>query len=414
MEPLLSLTMRKKDAEWIATVRETESGTNVQYAWGKRGGKTQTKVDTYTVGKQKRTALQQARFEILSDARKKIRKGYECDSDATLGMDPAEMDTLFAEARLAEISPAPMLAETFSAKRKAALPPAVRLFVQPKLDGVRCLANLNTGALFSRSRKEHAALFHISAAVKALRDAFPCDVTWLDGELYAHGMGFQTITSLSKKSESDTEQKLQLWVYDVVSPLPFGERAALLHVLPPAQLLFPSPSPASVVVGVPTTAIVFDKEIDDLHVQYVHAHFEGSMLRVDGVGYEIDKRSLSLLKRKDFFQEEFTVVGLEKEAHAETLGAVRIVDAEGIETCATPAMTDAEKLVIWRNAREYIGKTATVKFQGKTDSGALRFPILVGFPDAKDMAEKAEKGETAKKAEKPTGSKKRNRSTPAT
>jgi len=427
-ESALILTLRKDDQEWIANITETTETTEktddetlpcVTITWGKHGGKMQTKRDMYTAGKQTRTPLQQARFETISEAKKKIRKGYVFDPDASLGVLSTEIDALCKEVELAACAPTPMLAETFSAKRKAALPPAVRTFVQPKLDGVRCLANLNTGELFSRGRKENKALPHVSVAVKALRALFPIDVVWLDGELYAHGVGFQTITSLSKGNEHTTKgagsgsgltaESLQLWVYDVVSPLPFGDRAALLSVLPQA-LFFDSAVSASaasasastsasasslssrtVVVAVPTTPIVFDKDANELHVKYVQSKFEGSMLRVDGVGYEQNKRSLSLLKRKDFQQEEFRVLAFERETHADTLGSV-LISTDGSSdvehaTRATPAMSDAEKLSIWQHQDSYIGQMATVKFQERTESGALRFPVLLGFRHPDDMAD---------------------------
>ena len=77
-------------------------------------------------------------------------------------------------------------------------------FVQPKLDGVRAIAfrDGDTIRLISRNGKEHLGLQHIrDELLKLMRPG----EKW-DGELYVHGMPFQTVISLVKKDRVESQQ----------------------------------------------------------------------------------------------------------------------------------------------------------------------------------------------------------------
>lgn len=375
-------------ATWAVEV----AGAAATYTWGKVDGKKQVQLDVYKEGKQKRDAAGQARFEALSAAKKKVRLGYCYCNEQSDGLTSGEKKELEAAVEAFHVSPAPMLALELDAKRKAKLPPAVRRYVQKKLDGRRCLANLNTGALYSRGRKPMEGLEHIATAVKELRAAFPPEVVWLDGEVYKHGLGFQTVTSLATGTHHTSKGNaavLQYHVYDLVSPLPFSQRLALLTA---AKLPTDEATTTHAIVLVATHATATDAEADTLHAQYVGAGYEGSIWRIDGIGYEEDKRSPSLLKRKDWQQEEFRVVEFLKEEHVDTLGSVLLQDAAGVQFAAAPAMTDDDKLDVWKQRAMYIGYMATVKFFERHESGAPRFPTLLGFRDAGDMSKPKDTG----------------------
>jgi ATP-dependent DNA ligase len=144
-------------------------------------------------------------------------------------------------------------------------------------------------------------------------------------------------------------------------------------------------------VLVKTEAVASVDDIRAVHLDMtVRLHYEGTMVRADvATGYEVDKRSQSLLKVKDSDRKEFRTVRLERQEHDETLGAVWCVTPDGIEFKATPAMTDDEKRDIWAHRGQYGNMWGSVQHFGYTDKGAPRHAHIFGFRSADDMGVEA-------------------------
>ena len=111
----------------------------------------------------------------------------------------------------------PMLAHKFDINRVDYTQPE-GYYIQPKLDGVRCLFTAN-GA-YSRNNKKFMNLKHIEMALKPYFEQQP-DVV-LDGELYNHKLknDFEKIISLVRKQKPteddrrDAQHLVQFHVYD--------------------------------------------------------------------------------------------------------------------------------------------------------------------------------------------------------
>ena len=94
-------------------------------------------------------------------------------------------------------------------------------YIQPKLDGVRCL--FTAEGAFSRTGKQFMNVQHIEQELKSFFSCFPTAV--LDGELYNHGLkdDFEKIISLVRKTKPTEEHRqeaaelVQYHVYDVPS-----------------------------------------------------------------------------------------------------------------------------------------------------------------------------------------------------
>ena len=121
----------------------------------------------------------------------------------------------------------PMLAQKYKERKKHIKFPC---YVQPKLNGMRCISYIKDGARVYQSRlgKYIFTLDHLTKDLESLSDLV------LDGEIYMHGMALQDIVSLVKNQDTETirnnltVKNLKYWVYDCVSPLPFEERHKLL------------------------------------------------------------------------------------------------------------------------------------------------------------------------------------------
>jgi DNA ligase-1 len=94
-----------------------------------------------------------------------------------------------------------------------------------------------------------------------------------------------------------------------------------------------------------------------------------------------NKRSKSLLKRKEFVDAEFEILGVEegKGNLSSKLGKLKFKTDQGIEFDAAINGTWEYLEELWNKRDELIGKTATVKYFELTEDGSLRFPKVINI-----------------------------------
>ncbi len=241
-----------------------------------------------------------------------------------------------------------------------------RVFVQPKLDGLRCINHENS--LASRNGKPYLACPHLYQ-----NDAM------LDGELYNHDLkdDFGKIVSLCKKQDptkeefAESEQIVQHWLYDFPAQQVFSKR---FHALS----LWHKGANQKYFKLVPTYEVKSEEELLKYHSEFLLSKFEGTIIRTDTAPYE-NKRSKSLLKHKEFMDDEFEILDC-FEGVGERAGTVGsfVVQLPNNLTCKSNVKGTREYVAkLWRNRKSLIGKTATVQFFGYTPDGALRFPFVI-------------------------------------
>ena len=260
-----------------------------------------------------------------------------------------------------EVLVLPMLAKEFKAEESKVTYP---FHVQPKLDGMRCLKNRTN--LISRKNKEIDTMHHIANEFKAFADT-------LDGELYAHGLSFQDNMKLIKKYRKNESEKVRYHIYDIVLPnLKFSERYTFLK----AMFAVEKPIYAELV---PTYVVNNKQELLERHKQFLSEGYEGTIIRWGDTGYEISKRSGSLLKFKDFQDLACEIVNVEPSEKRPTQG-IFICKVEDGRTFGTGMrFSFEEREEILTNKANYIGRTAEIRFFEYTDDELPRFPVCVGL-----------------------------------
>lgn len=379
---LFKKTSTGADQMWQAEI----DGPKVTYTWGQVDGKKLTKVDVYdkgmNIGKaNERSPSAQCELEVLAVAKKKVAKGYAPTME--------EQGTKI---------PLPMLAKVYK-DYKHKLTKFVH--ISPKLDGQRGILDLQTGKLWSRTGKEIVGVPHI--AEQALKLKLPKSVRFLDGELYLHGISFEEMSSLVRPTVNIKAKAniMQYHVFDVILDAPYRDRLEVVRSINTESII-------------PIKSFLCEnKEADKYHADFVEAGYEGTMVRMDTEsGYFVGKRTHELLKKKDFLDEEFKVIGFKHEENNNTmLGACFMMTSDKVIFKATPAVPHKQKSYIWNNQPEFKDKTATVKFQNWSspsdpESRALskevkdfikdnpefkdckpgivpRFPVLLRFRDLK-------------------------------
>ncbi len=338
----------------------------------------------YASGKQGRTASEQAEFEASAAVRRKLRTGYA--PLASVG--PPEADAY--KASCAD-PPLPMLAtDWYKIKRFDKLLSGA--LSQPKLDGVRCVADTDTGALFSRTGKRFVGLDHLSTALKRAADVAAPPARWIDCELYRHGKSFQGIVSAARRTinqDPSNAAALELHMFDVIKATPCEARVQEMAAWASACEALLPPGTIDALRVVPTRYIRDCADSKELAREvfaevdhYEQQGYEGAILRVADAPYACNKRSLGLVKAKNFKQDEFEVVGLqERPRQPGIVATVQCTTATGTQFGATPECTTEEKREMWTRRTDYLSGDwiATVRFQEHTDAGVPRFPVCAGL-----------------------------------
>ena len=249
-------------------------------------------------------------------------------------------------------------------------------FIQPKLDGVRCLFSAS-GAV-SRAGNEFKNVEHIKQALKPFFAKNPTAV--LDGELYNHGLkdDFEKIISLVKKrkptdaDKAEAAQLVQFHMYDVASMTIATYVDRNLFLL--AESSFRSYS----CLQVTHTRLATDfDDAQRFHAKNLKLGYEGSIYRTPSGKYK-GTRSWDLMKFKDFHDTEAIIIGYDegKGKREGTLGKFIMQDDDGNKFGCPPGKGYNFKDLanILENIHDYIGQRATFTYFERTKAGSYRHP----------------------------------------
>ena len=275
----------------------------------------------------------------------------------------------------------PMLAYPVSSKPIDYSKP---VFIQPKLDGVRCLiqyekirgwGGYSEVVAYSRTGKVWKNIDHILKELKPFFQKHPNVV--LDGELYNHDFrdDFESIISMVRKTKPTDEDRLksrlnvQFHCYDIVNKrMKFSTRDNWI---------------SKYLIGNWCIKHVETIQTDEgqahfIHTQNLEKGYEGSIVRLD-TPYQC-KRTHSLRKFKDFSDAEANIVGYEegKGKRTGTLGKFIMQDDDGNQFGCPPGKghnyKDLARMLI--EIHKYMGQRATFTYFERTKAGSYRHPLF--------------------------------------
>ena len=258
-------------------------------------------------------------------------------------------------------------------------------FIQPKLDGVRCLIQYerhtqpreDVVVAYSRTGKVWKNIDHILSSLRPFFQKYP-DVI-LDGELYNHKFkdDFESIISMVRKTKPTGEDRsisrknVQFHCYDIVDEtMPFEQRNDFI-----LKAVYNNYDYIRVL---PCQQVTSDDNAKKIHELNLDAGFEGSIVRTNDT-YQC-KRSHNLRKFKDFSDAEATIVGYldGKGKRTGTLGKFIMMDDNGVEFGCPPGKgyNYNQLATMLENIGDYIGQRATFTFFERTKAGSYRHPLF--------------------------------------
>lgn len=390
LQTLFKIDTKGKLREWTMHI----DGASFYAVKGLVDGKKTTDKATTTIAKNvgrsnETTPEEQAELEAQAKFQKKLDSGYALN----------EIDA--QKKKFYE----PMLAHNYK-DRQDELVGKFPHYSQPKLDGIRCIVRKEGDTLVGRTRngKEIECIPHILKSLNGFFLAYPTAI--LDGELYNHDLrdNFNKITSLVRKQKpiqsekmsdkvfakkvseykerlAEAEDTIQYHVYDaprlndvINEKQPFDYRIDELK----ANLI-----QNKHIILVETNEVYSKGNLNSLYGQYLEQGYEGQMVRKSRSSYE-NKRSTSLLKRKEFIDAEYKIIDIDIGNGNRSGTAKNLVCycEKTKQTFNSNIKGSFEYLKeIYDNRKDYIGKLATIKYFQLTPDGIPRFPYAIAFRD---------------------------------
>lgn len=372
---LYSLSATGKIIEWKIETNENK----IIVIWGEKEGKKQKTIEVVTKGtnigkKNERNKVEQAQFIAESKWKaKQARQGYVSNIKILQKYGNRDGNNPKTKKATKPHVIRPMLAQKYQDMKARVEYP---VFLQPKLDGIRCLAN--TTCMMSRKGLLFNGLQHIQKQIgmlfKVNKTILKGKELYVDGELYQHGKSFQQIQStVLDQKENPLKKDIQYWIYDCFDlndmSIPYTQRYQLLKKMfdnaKKQHISIPN------LVLVKTYTIQNEKEMMKYHLSLTSKDgYEGVMIRNLNGLYRLKHRSADLLKYKSFQDDEYKIIGF-KEGKGKDKGTIiwEVETKKKQPFFIRPGGTLEERKQLFKNGKKYIGKMLNVRYIKLSDDG---------------------------------------------
>lgn len=268
--------------------------------------------------------------------------------------------------------------------------------VEPKLDGLRCVAVKQNGIITFFTR--NGSVLETMPKIKAALESASYDNVVLDGECMGSDWNESASVLMSSKSKKD-DANITYFVFDSMPLVDWIKQSCDLNYEDRCKLVH------SVIAGLPREAPVKqvqhitasnEDELKDYFARCMDDGYEGVMLKSVTTPY-VFKRSANILKLKPVVTYEGVIVGHYEGRRGSKRegqwGGFEVVLPNGVVTRLGGGFTDAFRAEVQLNDPEsYLGKIVELEAQpdpltpdGLTVDGKARFPVFCRFRSAKDV-----------------------------
>ncbi len=269
--------------------------------------------------------------------------------------------------------------------------------VEPKLDGLRCVAVKHCGEVTMFTR--NGTVLETLPKIKSLIEAAPWDEFILDGEVMGADWNESASVVMSHKKGKDDSNM----IFHVFDALPFSDwrdqeshldledRVELVK-----ELVGKIASPT--IIQVPGRYVNNEQELLSAYMTDTDAGYEGIMVKVLTAPY-LFKRSSNIRKMKPVATYEGIIVGHyegRRGSKREGLwGGFEVLLPNGVTTRVGSGFTDVMKSEINLDPDGWIGRIVEMEGQpdpltgdGLTKDGKVRFPVYIRERDSRDVDQK--------------------------
>lgn len=251
------------------------------------------------------------------------------------------------------------------------------LYVEPKLDGVRCLVIVKDGGveIFTRNGSKIEGYDDIESEMSA----YPIDFVY-DGEIIGENFD-NTMEGLFAKG---TRKEATYVIWDMIPVKEFNARicSAPLSYRKSQLNMYGAPvKHTKIIESIKVPSSVFINDPDGICEDMVKSGYEGVIVKSSESKYEY-KRSFSWLKYKMMKTDEFNIIGFEEGngKNLNSLGAILVQSLDGnIESKVGSGFSDEQRQYIWEHQDELAWTKVEIKYQEVTKDNSLRFPVFVKF-----------------------------------
>ena len=263
------------------------------------------------------------------------------------------------------------LAQKFDMKRIK----STEVFIEPKLDGIRCLAIVENreAKLFTRAGKLITNFDDtVGAELSKLNDG--C----YDGEIMS--TDFTALMRQVHRKEGADISEVYFALFDYIPLEEWKEKSSREQAWRRYEILkWRIKDLNKYVTLVKRERIKSDyNEIKRIHDSYVNLGYEGAMIKTIHDPYCFG-RDYSVMKFKAFFDADVPIIGLKEGTgkHQGKLGSF-LVDYKGVSVSVGSGLNDELREKLWGDPA-IIGRIIEVRYQEETPDGSLRFPTFVCF-----------------------------------
>jgi DNA ligase-1 len=253
--------------------------------------------------------------------------------------------------------------------------------IEPKYDGLRCIAIVEDGTvtLLSRNGKEFTSSDHLKPQLLKLAESIGDCV--FDGELTAGNFN-ESVSAVKKKDQQDDSAVYNVFdVLDMVewnNPItPYYQRRGYLTTA------FGRAGTLANLKLVPSHKVENEDEAFRFYNRFLSQGYEGGIVKNNQGLYRF-KRHKDWLKLKEVNEVDLRVESLVQGEgkYYGMLGAL-IVKYKGKRVSVGAGFSDEERALWWKEPSLIQGKTIEVRYHQETPDGSLRHPRLYRIRDDK-------------------------------
>ncbi len=255
------------------------------------------------------------------------------------------------------------------------------VYVEPKLDGIRCLAVVESGEakIFTRAGK---LITNFDSTLG--RELAQLGDGCYDGEIMSNDFT-DLMRQVYRKQNVDTSD-VYLGLFDYIPLQEWKSKVGKLSCEERFKILGDRLRGRDLEYLRLIVRITCEADYDlikEHHDKFVNGGYEGAMIKDITAPYCFG-RDWSVMKFKAFFDADVPITALLEGTgkHSGKLGSF-VVDYKGVEVRVGSGLTDDLREQIWSDKATHIGRTIEVRYQEETPDGSLRFPTFVCFRNDK-------------------------------